>query len=314
MEVNCNEMLTLNGVPQFVALRAEEPGLPLLLYLHGGPGDAALPLVLKYNGELARHFTLAVWEQRGAGKSYYPFTSQDPVAITDFVEDARCLIQLLLRRFGEEKVYLVGHSWGSVLGLTLCRQYPELVHTYIGCGQVVDMRESSRLAYRFAVEHATGKAAARLAKIDPVYEGEGWLDDLLFVTGQVVKYGGSFYGASNYNRMVLDFLRSKEYSLRELLARQKGALQSIQRLWQELMGVSFLEHTAYEMPVVLIEGAGDRHVSSALAKAYFDRITSEKQFYMFERACHFPQWSQAERFNRTVIGLLPDGPEAGTIP
>lgn len=304
MYLNLNETLTIHGAPQFVALRAEQPDLPLLLYLHGGPGDAALPLVLKYNGALARHFTLAVWEQRGAGKSYYPFAPGEAISISTFVEDARQLIQLLLQRFGQEKVYLVGHSWGSVLGLMLCQRYPKLVEAYIGCGQVVDMKESSRLAHRFAVEQATGKAAARLAEIDPAYEGEHWLDDLLFVTGQVVKHKGSFYGASNYNRMVRAFLLSRDYGLRDLLARQKGALQSIRYLWRELMGVSFWGVTSYEMPVIFVEGAGDRHVSSALAKEYFERITSEKQLHMLEHACHFPQWSQAERFNRTVIDLL----------
>ena len=73
MPINHQNTITLNGVPQYVSIRAERDHLPLLLYLHGGPGDAALPLVLKYNSELEKHFTVVVWEQRGAGKSYYDF-------------------------------------------------------------------------------------------------------------------------------------------------------------------------------------------------------------------------------------------------
>lgn len=303
MQIQFDETLLINGVRQFVSIRGEQAGLPLLIYLHGGPGDAALPLVLRYNGELAKKYILVVWEQRGAGKSYCPFGAQETIRIDDYVQDLRALTGLLLRRFEQSKVYLVGHSWGSVVGLLFCKQYPQFVEAYIGCGQVVNMKKSSEIARRFALEHAAGKTAERLAQIDCTYTGERWLDDLLFVTKQVVKHQGSLYGKSSYNRLILDFLFSKEYRLKDLVNRQKGALQSIRYLWQELMTVSFEETTAFEMPVIFVEGKYDAHVSSALAKAYYDRITSPKAFYLFERSCHFPQWSEGERFNRLLMRL-----------
>lgn len=304
MPISINERININGVSQFIAIRAEGEKLPLLLYLHGGPGDAALPLVLKYNGELAKQYTLVIWEQRGAGKSYYEFSEQENISIDTFVQDARTLIEILLERFGQEKIYLVGHSWGSVIGLLLCRQFPSLIHTYIGCGQVVNMRKSSRMAYEYALEHASGKEAERLTHIDCSYSGVNWLKDLLFVTKLVVKYKGSLYGAGNYNRLVWDFLLSKEYSIRELIYREKGALQSIRYLWQELMDISFEETISYEVPVILVEGRHDYHVSSQLAGEYFDKLTSPKKFYLFENSCHFPQWSEADKFNLVLAELL----------
>lgn len=302
-----NEMVSLNGVEQFIAIRADRPNLPLLLYLHGGPGDAALPLVLKYNRALEQDFTLVVWEQRGAGKSYYPFGAEEKVEIDTFLQDVRALVELLLARFQREKLFLVGHSWGSVLGLLFCQQFPQFVHTYVGCGQVVNLKKSSELAYRFAVEHAVGRAAKRLVRIDCAYRGETWLSDLLFVTKQVVKHKGSLYGASNYHQFVLDFLFSKEYGWKDLFNREKGALQSIRRLWPELMEVSFEGTTSFAVPIVLIEGTYDFHVSSQLAKEYFDTITSEKAFYFFEHSCHFPQWSEADRFHSILKKLGGNG-------
>lgn len=304
MSIRLEERFLLGGAPQFVSIRAQREGLPLLLYLHGGPGDAALPLVRRYNAGLAEHFTLAVWEQRGAGKSYYPFGEAEDIRIETFVQDARSLIQQLLSRFGQEKLYLVGHSWGSVLGLSLCQRYPQLLHAYIGCGQVVNMKKSCQAAYDFATHHAKGRDAVRLAGIDCSYTGENWLPDLLFVTGLVVKHGGSLYGKSSYNRLVLDTVLSGQYSPRELLGRQKGAVQSLRRLWPELMGVSFEEQTAFGAPVLFVEGRHDYHVSSQLAHAYFQTITSEKAFHWFEHACHFPQWSEAERFSRVLTDIL----------
>lgn len=166
------------------------------------------------------------------------------------------------------------------------------------------MQESSRIAHAFAMEHATGKVCERLAQVDCSYTGENWLKDLLFTTKQVVKHGGSLYGADSYNRFVRDFIRTREYTLRDLLNREKGSLQSIERLWPELMGISFENTTAYDVPIVLIEGRKDYHVSSKLAKDYFDTITTPKQLHWFERSAHFPQWSEAEKFHQIIRGIL----------
>lgn len=299
--LNQAEYLDVNGRRQFLSLRAQAEGLPLLLYLHGGPGDAALPLVSRYNRALEGRYTVAVWEQRGAGKSYYPFSPGEPLTIQTFADDLHCIVTHLLRRFHQEKIYLLGHSWGSVLGLHYLRQHPELIHTYAGCGQVVNMREGARRQYGFVLaecrRRGDHKALERLERIDPAYTGESWLDDLLFVTKRVVKYGGSLYGCSSYNRLVKAFLFSPEYSLRDLLNREKGALQSIRRLWPELMGVDFTPVTSYGAPVVFLEGRHDRHVSSALLAEYYETITSPKRLHWFERSCHFPQWSEADKFN-----------------
>lgn len=302
MYIDEQSQMDLNGVPQFVSIRAEKENAPLLVYLHGGPGDAALPLVMKYNQMLEQQFTVVVWEQRGAGKSYYKFDG--PVTIDLFLQDLHTLVEHLLSRFHQNSLYLLGHSWGSILGLRFVQSYPALVRTYIGCGQVVNMRKSSREAYDFALAHADPKSLNRLRQIDCTYQADGWLDDLLFVTKQVVKHKGSLYGRSSYLDLVLPFLFSPYYSLPDLIRRQKGSLQAIQSLWQEVMQTDFEAQTKYGAPILLIEGRYDSHVSSALAKAYFDRIETEKQFYWFEHSCHFPQWSESERFNRLLCDLL----------
>ncbi len=294
--------MDLNGVPQFVSIRAEKENAPLLVYLHGGPGDAALPLVMKYNKMLEQQFTLVVWEQRGAGKSYYKFDG--PITIDVFLNDLHTLVERLLSRFHQSSLYLLGHSWGSILGLRFVQAHPELVRTYIGCGQVVNMRKSSKAAYEYALAHADKKSLEKLKGIDCSYQADGWLNDLLFVTKQVVKHRGSLYGRRNYNDLILPFLFSPYYTLPDLIRRQKGSLQAIQYLWQEVMQTDFEAQTQYGAPILLIEGRYDSHVSSALAKEYFDLIETEKQFYWFEKSCHFPQWSESERFNQLLCNLL----------
>ncbi len=294
--------VNLNGVPQFVSICAEKENAPLLVYLHGGPGDAALPLVMKYNKILAQRFTLVVWEQRGAGKSYYKF--EGPITINVFLNDLHALVDRLLSRFHQSALYLIGHSWGSILGLRFVEAYPELVRAYIGCGQVVNMRKSSKAAYEYALAHADKKSLEKLRGIDCSYEADSWLNDLLFVTRQVVKHKGSLYGKTNYRNLVVPFLFSRYYTLPDLIRRQKGSLQAIQYLWREIMQTDFEAQTQYGAPIILIEGRYDKHVSSALAKEYYDRIETEKQFYWFEKSCHFPQWSESERFNKLLFEIL----------
>ncbi|MSA03475.1 alpha/beta fold hydrolase [Lactonifactor sp. BIOML-A3] len=302
MFINEQSKMNLNGVPQFVSIRGEKKEAPLLVYLHGGPGDAALPLVMKYNKMLEQQFTVVVWEQRGAGKSYYKFIG--PVTIDDFLNDLHVLVNYLLSRFQQNSLYLIGHSWGSILGLRFVEAYPELVRTYIGCGQVVNMRQSSKTAYEYALAHADKKSLEKLRGIDCSYQTDSWLNDLLFVTRQVVRHKGSLYGRTNYNDLVIPFLFSPYYTLPDLIRRQKGSLQAIQYLWQEVMQTDFEEQTHYGAPLIFIEGRYDSHVSSALVKKYFDRIETEKQFYWFENSCHFPQWSESERFNKLLCDLL----------
>lgn len=301
MYIEEHKKIEINGVKQHVSIIAQKENLPLLLYLHGGPGDAALPLVMKYNKELTDNFTLVIWEQRGAGKSYYKFTK--PVTIGDYLDDLHILVKLLLERFNQEKVYIIGHSWGSVLGLSYINLHPEYVRKYIGCGQVVNMRKSSQAVYEFALLHAEGKALDRLKNIDCTYQSDNWLKDLLFVTGQVVKYKGSLYGRTNYNDLIKPFLFSSYYTISDIIRRQKGSLQSIKFLWQELMEIDFEKQVEYDVPIVFIEGRYDAHVSSDIAKEYYESINSDKEFYWFERSCHFPQWSEKERFNAIIAEL-----------
>ena len=302
------EYIAINNTRLCVSIRTEKSGNPILLYLHGGPGDSAMPLVKKYNKQLEDIFTVVILEQRGAGKSYYPFSENENISIDTFIDDIYALSKYLLARYEKEKLYLVGHSWGSVLGIKFIERYPGLVHAYIGCGQVVNMKKSSQIAYTFAlqknVESKNNKVIAKLKSIDCSYKQESWLDDLLFVTKQVIKHGGSLYGKTNFNRFVFDFLFSPDYSLKELINRQKGSMQSIKRLWQELMDVDFEQITEFEVPVIFVQGRGDYQVSSVLANEYFQSIKSEKQFFWFENSCHFPQWSDPERFYEVMESLI----------
>ena len=295
----------VNGVRQYISIRGEKEGLPLLFYLHGGPGDAALPQMLKYNKELEKYYTVVIWEQRGAGLSYYPFRKEEKLSIQTFVEDAHTIILYLLQRFQQEKVYLLAHSWGSVIGMLFIKQYPELVQTYVGCGQVINMKKSCRAQFDFLADRfqKNPKLMQRLSNTDCTYESENWLQDLIFVARNVVRNKGSIYGKTSNFQFYLDFLFCRKYSLKDLLNRIRGSEQSILFFWQELMKTDFEKEINFQVPVFFMEGKQDYHVSSMLVKNFYDAIETEKQFFWFEHSGHYPQWEEPRSFNSIVKNI-----------
>ena len=127
---------------------------PVLLFLAGGPGGSELVMTRRYLGELENHFTIVNWDQPGTGKSYH---AVDISSLTSesYVADAYELTLYLRERFHQPKIYILGKSWGSILGIWLAQQHPELFHAVISTGQMVDAVETDRLGYEFAIELRT---------------------------------------------------------------------------------------------------------------------------------------------------------------
>jgi len=115
--------IKLGGVDQWILLRGQDIANPVALYLHGGPGGALMPLVRHYTGELERHAIMAVWDQRGAGKSYSKKIPIESMKISQYLSDAHELVAYLKKRFNKKKIFLIGHSWGSILGMKLIQRH-----------------------------------------------------------------------------------------------------------------------------------------------------------------------------------------------
>jgi len=141
------EKVTLGDAEQSVLIRSENTDNPILLFLHGGPGTSELTLNRRNTRVLERSFTVVNWDQRGAGKSYRAGRDRSRMHISQFVADAVDLSIHLAHRFGREKVTLVGHSWGSVIGMLAVSRRPDLFDAYVGIGQVSNAAEGERISY-----------------------------------------------------------------------------------------------------------------------------------------------------------------------
>src|SRR5262249_40993606 len=145
-KIDRKECLTIGGMPQWIALRSDNVDNPIILFLHGGPGTAQISFSRKSQEGLEDSFLVVNWDQRGAGRSYSRSLRKEDMNIDRFIEDAEELIAYLLKRFGQEKVYLVGHSWGTSIGAYLTARRPDLVWADIAIGQIVDMERGELIS------------------------------------------------------------------------------------------------------------------------------------------------------------------------
>lgn len=252
-------------------------------------------------------FIVVNWEQRGAGKSYYPFKESDEIGIDTFISDTYELTRLLLKRFNKEKIYIMGNSWGSVIAIKTIQQFPKLYYAYIGIGQVVDMKENERLSYHYTLEQAVLKKDKNTEKQlrdmgTEYYNRSDWFKCLLLQRKYLVKYGGAVYGESSYRCLEKHFLSSPEYSLMDIINRIRGSKQSLKMLWLKLYEVNLFETTTqFEIPIYFIEGRYDYNAPSSIVSKYYESIKApSKELIWFENSAHFPQWEEPKKFHSVL--------------
>jgi proline iminopeptidase len=139
------EKKEINGWPQYLLMRGKDASLPVLLFLHGGPGSSETGLLRSCNSELENHFIMVYWDQRGAGRSYSPCIDKKTLTIDQLASDTHELILYLKKKFNKDRIFLAGHSWGSFLGALVAGKYPEDLYCYIGIGQLVNLHDNEKI-------------------------------------------------------------------------------------------------------------------------------------------------------------------------
>ncbi|MBO4918663.1 MAG: alpha/beta hydrolase [Erysipelotrichaceae bacterium] len=305
--------LTIGGIPQSVRIRSTDASLPVLLFLHGGPGVCDRHWVLRDQSSLAQIATMVCWDQRGAGLTWSSKLKSEDMRVSRCVEDAHELIAYLKERFHKKSVYVVGHSWGTCLGTLLAQKYPEDVAVYIGMGQFVNGPENEEISYDFVLEEAKrrndSKALAALEKIGRPKDGKyASMDDLMVQRDLMTKYGGEDYGESDgiMKSMIIPILRSPEYSLFDMWKYYKGAFFCLNSMWDEVVGLRFDETVPeLKMSVYLTEGRHDQNTPIPIAERWFNQLKAPyKEWIWFEKSAHSPIKNEPELWGKTVKDIV----------
>ncbi|MBX4265638.1 alpha/beta fold hydrolase [Clostridium estertheticum] len=301
------ESVKIGGIEQWLSLRSDDITNPIILFLHGGPGSAQISFSRKSQYKLEKGFLVVNWDQRGAGKSYNHSIQKNDMKIENFVFDAIELVEAILKRFKQRKVFLVGHSWGSILGAQLSFKRPDLVLAYIGIGQVVDMKRGEEISYKFTLDEAKRqnnlKAITELQKIgQPPYEN-------LKFAGIQRKWLSKFHGATFKGSglgTIFKNLSIKDTSPLDIIKFVKGAIFSLKCLEEQQMEVNLLRDISeLKVPVYFCSGRRDYNVPFELVIEYLEKLRApHKNIIWFERSAHMPNFEESDMFCEFCISLL----------
>jgi pimeloyl-ACP methyl ester carboxylesterase len=306
--------VNINGVQQGMIIKSKDMTNPVLLYVHGGMPDYFL--TQKYPTGLENYFTVVWWEQRGSGLSFNPGVTQKVITSKQLISDTLEVTNYLRNRFGKEKIYLMGHSGGTFIGIQAASQAPELYYAYIGIAQMSNQLDSERLADEYMLqrfkENGNSKMVRKL-EAAPVTINDPIPDSFFLLRDGAMHSLG--IGTTHDMRSVISgiFLPSltfREYTVREKFNLWRGKSQSgVSSIWNEITTKDLsTEVTGFEIPVYIMAGRYDYTVNYDLQKNYFMKINApEKGFYTFDNSAHSPLFEEPETFIEIMVSDVLNG-------
>ena len=300
----------LNGRKQWISIRGWDKNAPVLLFLAGGPGGTQMAAVRYELAKLEKHFVVVNWDQPGSGKSYYAEKTKNITAQT-YIENGYALTEYLKERFSQDKIYLVGESWGSALGIFLVDKYPESYRALIGTGQMVDFAETERIDYAKAIEIAKSKGDIALierlnANGEPPYYGK----DVIWKSAVYLNYLSAYMAANpkiqNPGYNTFRDVGSSEYGLLDKLNFFRGIVNTYNHVYQQLYDIDMrTDYKKLDVPVYFFLGRYDVNAPTALVEEYVQVLDApDKRIVWFEHSGHNPWINEREKFVGEVLSCF----------
>jgi pimeloyl-ACP methyl ester carboxylesterase len=301
-------LLPMKGARQYLLVRGLNRAAPIALFLHGGPGGSETALMRLYNAPIENHLTMAYWDQRGAGRSYDPNIPPETMTIPQFVDDLDQVVDHLHTRLGQQRVWLIGHSWGSALGMLYAHRNGAKVAGYIGIGQVASNPQDEMHAYQFVLDEARRRgdraALAKLGKIGP----PPYTFDRLMVRDRLLdEYGGTFHRQPDKWRIVFEALfDTPEAGIGDLFRLWQGMAFSQRALWPSFARLDLTEAVpALDVPVTFVLGRFDQRTWSPLAVVYLEALRApSKRLIWLENSAHNGPFEEPGAFRAAVIDAI----------
>ncbi|MGO1073321.1 alpha/beta fold hydrolase [Lysobacter sp. CA199] len=292
----------IGGIEQWINVRGQDKGNPILLFVHGGPASPLIPTMWQFQRPIEEYFTVVNWDQRGAGKTYTlqdPGTYADTLHIDTYVADTIEVAEYLRKRYGKRKIVLAGHSWGTIPGMQAALKRPDLFYAYVGIGQVINVRENERISFDFGMEQAkklgNTEAVKEMQTIAP-YPGDQPITRERIITAR--KWAQHYGGLTAYRNESSYFYRapklSPDYATDcDRAAVDEGNVFSLGRILPEFLATDMSQVREFPIPVVMFMGRHDYTTPSQPTEAWLKRIKAPyKQGVWFENSSHMMQWEE----------------------
>ncbi|MCC7682066.1 alpha/beta fold hydrolase [Janthinobacterium sp. FW305-128] len=284
----------IGGIKQFVEIKTDDSNKPALLFLSGGPGSSMMKNADAFTAILKKRFTLVQWDQRNAGKTLKLNPSPSQPSVAQMEQDTYQVITFLQKELKQEKIYLLGSSWGNVLGFYIVKHHPELLHAYFASNPVVSQLESEKELLKTLKAHFKDNAVAS-QELDSVSfpfasdESMFYLRKWLFY-----KDGKEFATSEGFKTSFLQW--SKTWS----------------PVWNEVMNID-LPRTlkSVDCPVYFFVGKNDIQTSTRITQAYFETLKAPKKgLFFFDHSGHQIHQDEPVQFQEAIIKTLDAAPKS----
>ena len=296
--------VSIGGHDQSLMIRGRNIESPVLLYLAGGPGGTDLG-AMRADVGLEQDFVVATWEQRGAGKSYSALDPAETLTVGQMVSEAVEVTDYLRDRFGKEKIYLVGNSWGTILATLTAQEHPELFHALVGTGQMISPRETDIVFYEDTLAWAerTGNddvASALRRNGPPPY------DDLLaYEPALSHEHDWNVYPEIDAKEMP-GSLFVPENTLMDRVNGLRSFLDTFSVLYPQLQEIDFRKDVpSLDIPVYVVTGKYEARGRAVLAREWFEMLEApSKEMIIFDRSGHRPLFEEPAAFASLMARIL----------
>lgn len=277
------EQIKLNGSQQWISIRGKDRDNPILLFLHGGPASPMMPTAWAFQGPWEDYFTVVQWDQRAAGKNW---VGTDTTLIAEqlkfgtLIQDAYHLVEHLRLRFGQEKIFLMGYSYGAGIGIRMAARIPEKLHAYIGIGQMAP-GEPEKVIYERLLELAKAasntEALAELQGIAPYPDkgGANPMRKILVVRKWARHFNGGWYGKQDLSLFFELPTLSPEYRPEDVQSLEASTRWITRKILSQSNAPDFPYQ--FDIPISFMMGVHDLHTPYGPAKEYLEALSSPKK-------------------------------------
>lgn len=300
--------ISLGGEEQYVEITGASDQLPILLFLHGGPGWPQTPHIRYFNSDLSKEMIVVSWDQAGCGQSYMRNPNPKNLSVESLVDDAHELTGYLKKKFNREKIFLLGFSYGSVIGLQLAELYPEDYHAYIGVSQLINSQDNWDASMKWLWEQAELKNDTAVLNQLTLLEHRDTsvcktnLDCFMSKYFLLVDYNGTIYNPETAKEIEKAEHYYEEYKDYDWFAVYN---YTCSRLGDKRLETDLTHITSLEIPIIFMAGSHDWNLPGIVAEAHLDKMTAPvKRYVWFDKSGHEPPEEEPEKFNAAIIDIV----------
>lgn len=284
----------IGGIKQVLQIKTDDPNKPVLLFLSGGPGSSMMKGGDSFTNILKNTFTIVHWDQRDAGRTLKINPSPAQPTVERMQQDTHQVVDFLIKKFGQQKIYLVGSSWGNVLGFYMVKNYPGLIHSYFAVNPVINQSASEKeLLQTLKIHFKENPAASKeLASVNIPFNTD---DDLFFLRKWLFyKDGKEYVTGDDFKNGFLEW--AKRWSL----------------VWNEVMNIDLTTTLKkVDCPVYFLVGKNDIQTSTVITQRYFEALRApKKNLFFFEKSGHQIHQDEPQKFQNTIIKIFSSFNEA----